>query len=170
MAIVYLALGGNLGDRRANLRAAMDRLRPAIRFLAVSSLYETEPVGFREQPDFLNAVARVETDLDPYALLDLLKATERALGREERFRNAPRVVDLDILLYDERALDEEGLVIPHPRLDERAFVLIPLVEIAPEAHHPWLGRPARELLDALPPAEAVRLWEGPGWAVDLIDA
>lgn len=170
MATVYLGLGGNLGDRRAHLRAALARLAPAVRLEAVSSLYETEPVGYRDQPDFLNAAARATTALDPYGLLAHLRGIERALGREERFRNAPRTVDLDILAYDEMTIDEVGLVIPHARLPERAFALAPLVELAPELPHPWLGRPMRELLEALElsPHERVRRHEGPEWAADLI--
>jgi 2-amino-4-hydroxy-6-hydroxymethyldihydropteridine diphosphokinase len=170
VAIVYLGLGGNLGDRRANLRAALARLAPAAVVRAVSSLYETEPVGYRPQPDFLNAVARVETALSPWHLLEHLLAIEQALGRQRRFRDAPRPIDLDILFFDDLTMDEEGLVIPHPRLAERAFVLIPLVELAPDLGHPWLGRPVGELLAALPAAEAVRRVEGPTWAADLVAA
>ena len=170
MATVYLGLGGNLGDRRTNLRAALAALSPDARLQAVSSLYETEPVGYREQPEFLNAVARVETALAPRALLERLKGIERGLGRRDRFRNAPRPVDLDILFYDDLTLDKSDLVIPHPRLDERAFTLVPLVELAPALHHPWLGRSVGELLDALWEHEAIRAIEGPGWAADLIEA
>ena len=168
MATVSLGLGGNLGDRRALLRAALARLGPAVRLDAVSSLYESEPVGYREQPLFLNAVARVTTDLLPWPLLERLKLIEQDLGREERFRNAPREIDLDILFYDEVTVDDVGLVIPHARVAERAFALAPLVEIAPEVHHPWLGRPVRELLDVLDEPEAIRVIEGPEWAADLV--
>jgi len=168
VATVYLGLGGNLGDRKALLRAALAALAPAVRLEAVSSLYETEPVGFREQPDFLNAVAQGRTDLTPWALLARLKAIERALGRQQRFRNAPRPIDLDILFYDDLTVDDADLIIPHPRLAERAFTLVPLVELAPELPHPWLGRPVRELLDALWEHEAIRAVEGPVWAADLL--
>jgi 2-amino-4-hydroxy-6-hydroxymethyldihydropteridine diphosphokinase len=168
VASVYLGLGGNLGDRRANLRAALAALRPDARLAAVSSLYETEPVGYREQPEFLNAVARVETTLGPRALLERLKEIERGLGRRERFRNAPRPVDLDILFYDDLTLDEPDLIIPHPRLAERAFTLVPLVELAPDLRHPWLGRPVSELLDALWEHEAIRAIDGSDWAADLV--
>lgn len=167
MATIYLGLGSNLGDRKATLRAALAALAPAVRLTAVSSLYETEPVGFRAQPDFLNAVAQGQTDLTPRALLEHLKQIEQALGRQQRFRNAPRPIDLDILFYDDLTIDDD-LIIPHPRLAERAFTLVPLVELAPELHHPWLGRPVRELLDALWEHEAIRVVEGPTWAADLV--
>lgn len=169
MATAYLGIGGNLGDRRATLRAALASLPPAVRPVAVSSLYETEPVGYRDQPDFLNAVVQVETDLLPRSLLKQLKGIEQALGRSVRFRNAPRTVDLDILFYEGQVIDEADLTIPHARLAERAFVLAPLAELAPELWHPWLGRPISELLAALDDPAAIRLVEGPTWASGLLD-
>jgi 2-amino-4-hydroxy-6-hydroxymethyldihydropteridine diphosphokinase len=170
VATVFLGLGSNLGDRRATVRAALTALPPAARVTAVSSLYETEPVGVRNQPEFLNAVARVETALPPWPLLEHLKRIEHELGRQQRLRNAPREIDLDILFYDEVTVDDQGLVIPHLRLAERAFVLAPLAELAPDLWHPWLGRTVGELLAALWEPEAVRVVEGPTWAADLIAA
>lgn len=167
MAIVYLGLGANLGDRRAALRLALGRLAPPVRVTAASSLYETEPVGYRQQPDFLNAVVQAETNLAPRPLLELMQRVERGLGRQARFRNAPREIDLDILFYDEITVDEEGLIIPHPRLTERAFVLVPLVELAPTLWHPWLGRSVAELLDVLDPTDQIRQIEGASWADGL---
>ena len=135
-AVVYLALGSNLGDRRANLRAAVDRLGKLVVVEALSALYETEPAYVTDQPRFLNAALRGRTALDPPALLALLKRIERDLGRAPAARYGPRVIDLDILLYGDRSIATEALTVPHPRMAERPFVLVPLAEIAPELTPP----------------------------------
>jgi 2-amino-4-hydroxy-6-hydroxymethyldihydropteridine diphosphokinase len=130
----YVGLGANLGDREATLRRALELLgaRPGIEVVAVSSFRETDPVGYLEQPRFVNAAAAVETELAPHELLDTLLAVERELGRtRDGPRFGPRTVDLDLLLYGDLRLDEPGLTVPHPRLHERRFVLEPLAEIAP---------------------------------------
>jgi 2-amino-4-hydroxy-6-hydroxymethyldihydropteridine diphosphokinase len=163
MATAYIALGANLGDRVQTLRQAAHRLTVLGRITAVSSLYETDPVGFLEQPAFLNAVIALETQLAPGALLTALLAIERELGRTRTFPNAPRTLDLDLLLLDEEVLTANGLTLPHPRLHERAFVLIPLAEIAPGATHPILRRSTSDLLLALPDRGGVRLYASPGW-------
>jgi len=149
---VYLGLGSNLGDRRRNLEAALDALRahPQIAVTAVSSFLETEPVGGPPgQGRFLNAAAAIETDLSPGALLEELKRVERALGRKPGPRWGPREIDLDILLCGDTILETGTLVIPHPRMRERRFVLEPLAEIAPTARDPATGRTVRELLASL---------------------
>ena len=143
---IYLALGTNLGERLANLRAAIDALAPEVCVTAESPVYETPPWGFTEQPAFLNMTVEAETDLGPGALLDHLKRLESELGRVESFRYGPRLIDLDILFYDDLALDTPPLVIPHPRLHQRAFVLVPLADLAPELVHPVLKRRVSELL------------------------
>ena len=143
----YIALGANLQDPQAQVRAGFEALAmlPKTRLAAVSSLYRSGPVGYVEQPDFVNAVAKVETALEPRELLDALLAIERSHGRVRDFPNAPRTLDLDVILYDERAHDEEDLKIPHPRMHERAFVLVPLAELASDAIVPGHGR-VRDLL------------------------
>jgi 2-amino-4-hydroxy-6-hydroxymethyldihydropteridine diphosphokinase len=149
---VYLGLGSNLGDRRRNLEAALDALRahPQIAVTAVSSFLETDPVGGPPgQGKFLNAAAKIETDLSPEALLKELKRVERALGRKPGPRWGPREIDLDILLCGDTILETGTLVIPHPRMRERRFVLEPLAEIAPAARDPVTGRTVRELLALL---------------------
>lgn len=149
---VYLGLGGNLGDRAAMLAAAIERLAAVMTIDAASSIYETEPVGYADQGPFLNQVVRAHTDLSPRDVLRAIKGIERALGRPavDPIRFGPRFIDIDLLLYDDWRLDEPGggsggvedrpLVVPHPRLHERAFVLVPLAEIAPELDVPGLGR------------------------------
>jgi len=150
MATVYLGLGSNLGDREANLREACRRLQAGgVHLGPCSSLYDTEPWGMAEQPRFLNAACRGETALQPRELLRLAKQIERALGRREGPRYGPRPVDIDILLYNDLILQSTELTIPHPRLRERAFVLAPLAEIAPDLVVPGDGRTVRELLAAL---------------------
>lgn len=140
MATAYLGLGTNLGDRDANLAAALELLDERVGIDAVSSVYESEPVGYTAQPKFLNLVARIRTKLAPRDLLEALQEIERELGRERHFRNAPRVIDVDLLLYDDEVLEEPGLTVPHPRMLERDFVLRPLVELDPELRHPIRGR------------------------------
>lgn len=138
MPIVYLAIGTNLGDRLANLQTAVDALPPEVAVLKKSRVYETLPWGYEDQPAFLNMAIRAETELAPEALLKYLKDLELKLGRETSFRWGPRLIDIDILFYDDLVFDTPTLTIPHPRLHERAFVLVPLAEIAPDLMHPQL--------------------------------
>ena len=155
MRTAYIGMGGNLaswaGPREATLAAAAARLESLGRVTRRSSLYSTEPVGFAEQPRFVNAVVALETELDPQALLNGLLTIEGEFGRDRTagFANGPRTLDLDILLFGEMKICEPGLVVPHPRLAERAFVLVPLCEIAPGLVDATSGRTMSQLLDSL---------------------
>jgi len=153
---VFLALGGNIGDRPANLQAALDALQAGgrVRVEKISHLYETTPVGYADQPDFLNMAVEATTGLEPLALLAFLKEIEAALGRRPSFRNGPRPIDLDIIFYDDLDLDTPALQIPHPRLRGRGFVLKPLDDLAPEYVHPVYGLSVAELLRELDLGEA----------------
>jgi 2-amino-4-hydroxy-6-hydroxymethyldihydropteridine diphosphokinase len=158
MTRAVIGLGANLGDPAGQLRAATEALArlPDTRVVKVSSLYRTAPVGHAAQPDFLNAAVAIDTALEPRALLAGLLAIEAAAGRERTYKDAPRTLDLDVLLYGDRTIDEPGLAVPHPRLHERAFALAPLVEIEPDAAVPGHGR-AADLLAALPDQRVERL-------------
>ena len=143
---VYLALGSNLNDRLANLKQAIAALSPQMEVKAKSHVYETPPWGYEDQPKFLNQVLKVKTYLEPDQLLKHIKRLEVALGRKTSLPNGPRLIDIDILFYDDMILDTPSLVIPHPRLHERAFVLLPLMDIDPDLVHPVKKKSVRELL------------------------
>ena len=149
--LVYLSLGSNVGDRAANLNAAIDRLRAFGEVVAVSSFYETEPVEFTAQAWFLNCAVALDTEKTPQQLLAGILDIEQQLGRRRGQKKGPRIIDLDILLFGNSIVDDPGLTIPHPAMHERRFVLEPLAEIAPDALHPVLKQTIRELRDALPP-------------------
>jgi len=151
---VYLSLGTNLGNRAENLRTARQSLPPRVNLLKASSIYFTPPWGYQDQPDFLNQVVEVQTDLAPLPLLRYLKAIEAEMGRLETFRYGPRLIDIDILFYEGCIVQCEDLHIPHPRLVERAFVLVPLHEIAPDFVHPETAQSITDLL-SLVSAEGV---------------
>lgn len=146
----WVGLGGNVGDAVATVRAAIEALSrlPQTRLLRASRLYRTPAWGVREQADFINAVVLLETSLDPRALLERMLEIERNFGRERRERWGPRVLDLDLLLHGDSLIDEPGLHVPHPHLHERAFALLPLLDVSPDATIPQRG-PARDALSAL---------------------
>jgi 2-amino-4-hydroxy-6-hydroxymethyldihydropteridine diphosphokinase len=146
---VYLALGSNLGNRQENLSNALRRLREVVDIHKISSVYETEPVGYLDQPRFLNMVCYGQTAASPDELLRNIKAIEEALGREPSFRNAPRPIDIDMVLYDDLRMETKDLIIPHPRMSERAFVLVPLAEIAPTTIEPASGKTVQKLMLAV---------------------
>ena len=161
--IAYIGIGSNVGDRAANCRKAVDLLAEAGRIVSISSLYRTEPVGYHEQEDFINAVAAVETDRTPADLLRVCRSIEDRLGRKREVHWGPRTADLDILLYGSQVVSQADLSIPHPRMAERRFVLTPLVEIAPDAVHSQLHRTAAQLLDELNDRHSVvKYSDGPG--------
>ncbi len=160
MAIVFLGLGSNLGDPKANLCEVVERLstHPDMRLLRVSSLYLTAPIGYTDQPDFINAVAVVETDLEPSDLRTVTHDIENDMGRTRNFRWGPRVIDIDVLLYDSLVLSTSELTIPHPRMYERVFVMEPLAEVAPDLVMPN-GHTAAEVLSVLDDQGVVKLAE-----------
>jgi 2-amino-4-hydroxy-6-hydroxymethyldihydropteridine diphosphokinase len=162
MKNAYLSLGSNLGDREHNLSRAMEELGERVgRISRRSGIYETEPVEIREQGWFLNCALEVETELMPRQLMSALLDIERNLGRRRRVKYGPRMIDLDILLFGSSIVKTPELVIPHPRMAERRFVLVPLAEIAPQAQHPVLRRTVAQLLAESPDPSEVRRWASP---------
>ncbi len=147
MSVAYIGIGSNLGNRRYHCLKAVELLKQnGLRVSKISSLYETEPWGLKEQPSFINMAVEIETDLMPRKLLDLLRKIEKRMGRKKTQRWGPRTIDLDILLYDDLITRDEDLIIPHPLMHERTFVLVPLSEIASDKVHPVLLKKVGDLL------------------------
>jgi 2-amino-4-hydroxy-6-hydroxymethyldihydropteridine diphosphokinase len=166
--LFYLSLGSNVGDREGQLREARARLGAVGRVVSMSSVYETEPVEFTQQPWFLNCALALETHKTPQELMAAILRIEEEMGRRRVQKKGPRSIDIDILLFDgtvveSTGLDSTDLTIPHPALHQRRFVLEPLAEIAPEVLHPVLKKTIRDLLDALPPGQVVRKLEPEPW-------
>jgi 2-amino-4-hydroxy-6-hydroxymethyldihydropteridine diphosphokinase len=160
---VFLSLGSNLGDRAENLRTAIDRLSALGEVRSVSSFYETEPVDLLSQPWFLNCAVLLVTDLMPKQLLARTRQIELDMGRRKTVAKGPRLIDIDILLFGKSIVETADLIVPHPGLHQRRFVLEPLAEIAPDVRHPVFKRTVREMRDALPHGQAVRrVAEDPG--------
>lgn len=158
--VAYLGLGTNMGNRLNNLADAKDRLRslPGVRLGKTSAVYETEPVGMSGANNFLNAVCSVMTSLPPHQLLYSLKGLESEMGRKEKGKMEPRIIDMDLLMYGSRRIQEDGLTVPHPRMHQRRFVLIPLCQIAPEVFHPVLAKNVRDILLELEDEDSVRFY------------
>jgi len=158
---VYIALGSNVGDRAQYLHEAIKKLdeHPQISIVGSSSIYETEPVGYVAQPAFLNMVIKIETSLSAPSLLEVTQRIENELGRKREIRWGPRTLDLDILLYNYENIETEQLIIPHPRMLERAFVLVPLLELNANIHVPNIKKDLSSIIDELPDKEGIRIWK-----------
>ena len=157
----YLGLGSNLGEREEHLREGLRLLRNSLKLIRLSSIYETEPWGYTDQPPFLNLVCEMETDQMSHQVLEATKKVERRVGRSPTFRYGPRVLDIDLLLYGDQVISTASLTVPHPGMAERAFVLVPLAEIASTQVHPVFGLSVSELLAQAPGVDGVRQWGPP---------
>ena len=158
MSHIYIGIGANLGDRYASLTKSIEMLSGVVKIEKISAVYETEPEGFAGQPDFLNCAVEISTGLRPLDLLRELKKIEAVMGRKPTFRNGPRIIDLDLLLYDDEVVYLPELRVPHPRLHQRGFVLAPLNGIAPDYIHPVLHKTINQLYRELEFGKAVRKW------------
>jgi 2-amino-4-hydroxy-6-hydroxymethyldihydropteridine diphosphokinase len=158
MADIFLALGGNMGDRKQNLKQALVLLSRKVDIEAVSPIYESDPVGYTEQPLFLNMVLKGKTALKPKELLKYAKEIESKLGRQPSFPNAPRPIDIDILFYDNKIINSKELTVPHPRITVRSFVLVPLNEISPDFIHPGNDRAVKHLVSDLGTIKGLHRW------------
>ncbi len=158
MTLAYIGLGSNLGDREANLNRALNMLSLSARIVDISPIFLTEPEIYKDQPDFLNSVACVDTNCTAVELLKILNGIEARMGRERTYAGAPRVIDLDLLFFGKDIISRPGLDVPHPRLHLRAFVLAPMAEIAPDFMHPALHKSVRELLIDLKPGYRIEKW------------
>ncbi len=147
MKKIFLALGSNIGDRKKNIDRALHLLQEKVFDIKASRIYVSKAVGYEKQPEFFNMVARGFTELSPYELLDFVKDVEKRVGRIKRFRWGPREIDIDILFYEDMQINSDILIIPHPRLHERDFVLYPLAEIEPDYIHPVFQKPISQLLE-----------------------
>lgn len=147
MSGIFLALGSNVGNRKKNIEEAILRIGKEVSVIKVASIYETSPVGFKDQNNFLNTVVQVKTDKDPVGLLLYIKEIEEQIGRIKRFRNGPREIDIDLILFEDIVLNSDSLNLPHPRLHLRDFVLLPLNEISSKIVHPVLGKSIKELVE-----------------------
>ncbi|HWO76026.1 MAG TPA: 2-amino-4-hydroxy-6-hydroxymethyldihydropteridine diphosphokinase [Bacillus sp. (in: firmicutes)] len=161
MSKAYLSLGTNMGDRLGYLNKAISllKMQGSIQIKKMSSIYETDPVGFEDQSPFLNMVIEIETAESPFRLLEIILQIEEKLGRIRLFKWGPRTIDLDILLYNQDNIETEQLIVPHPRMHERAFVLIPLLEINDKLMHPALGKEFKQILSEIPKEKGVRRWK-----------
>ena len=157
MAKAYIGIGSNLGDKQKNISRAVKLLNKKCKILNKSSLYETEPIGFKNQYWFLNCAVGVQTELSPQKLLSFLKSIENSMGRINFMKNGPRIIDLDIIFYGNKIINTSNLIIPHPRLHERLFVLRPLKEIYPELVHPIYKKSVKELMEYVKNKEVVKL-------------
>ena len=156
--MAYIGLGSNMGDREANLGRAIDLISQSASVLLTSSLYQTEPEGYKDQLDFLNSVACIDTGCDAGELLRMLSSIESGMGRVRTFAGAPRMIDLDLLFYNGAIISQPGLEVPHPRVHLRAFVVVPMADIAPDFIHPVLHKSMKELLAGLAPGYRVEKW------------
>ena len=149
MHTIFLALGTNVGERKQHIEDAIEALQEKIHDMVQAPIYESKPVGFTDQANFYNTVTKGQTELSPEALLQFVKSLEKKLGRVKRFANGPREIDIDILLYDDAIINSQDLIIPHPRMHERDFVLQPLVDISPDIIHPVLKKTVKRLLQKI---------------------